>query len=146
VVDVVDCACSSLYHTHGTTFLSSLIEHLSSNTIIKHKQDVPTSAYLICLAAGDLEARDISDRVKIWSEPSVVDRAHFDFSQTEDFVKAAEIITDCPYAWGRYVLSRADVARTSQVMAISSCSGVEIYPPPKLCVILRSHVRTLPHH
>ena len=77
--------------------------------VTKHKgksvhnwnQKVPTSAYLIALAAGSLSFRDISDRVRVWSEPSVVQQAADDFSGTEDFVKAAEHYT-CPYEWGRY--------------------------------------------
>jgi aminopeptidase N len=35
----------------------------------KWKQPVPTAAYLIALAAGHLDYRDISRRVRIWSEP-----------------------------------------------------------------------------
>eukprot|EP00606_Chrysophyceae_sp_TOSAG23-5_P000806 GSChrysophyteH2.ASY1.ANO1.1612.1 assembled CDS len=77
--------------------------------VTKHKgksvhnwnQKVPTPAYLIALAAGSLSFRDISDRVRVWSEPSVVQQAADDFSGTEDFVKAAEHFT-CPYEWGRY--------------------------------------------
>jgi leukotriene-A4 hydrolase len=64
-------------------------------------QPVPTPAYLIALAAGNLAFRDISDRVRVWSEPEVVDAAHFEFSETEEFLKAAEELT-CPYVWTRY--------------------------------------------
>ena len=42
-----------------------------------------------------------SHRVRIWSEPEVVDAAAFDFSETEDFLQAAEALT-CPYARTRY--------------------------------------------
>lgn len=65
-------------------------------------QPVPVSAYLVALAAGNLESREISDRVRVWSEPEVVDAAHFEFSETEDFLKAAESLTGCPYVWTRY--------------------------------------------
>jgi leukotriene-A4 hydrolase len=68
----------------------------------------------------------ISDRVRIWAEPSVVESAAFEFSETEDFLKIAEDLTwyvtalydviyvysniyflsnnnfNSPYAWGRY--------------------------------------------
>ena len=40
-------------------------------------------------------------RCKIWSEPGVVDKAAFDFSQTEEFLAAAEELAG-PYEWGRY--------------------------------------------
>jgi len=69
--------------------------------VFRFRQNIPTPAYLIALAGGKLEPRVISQRVSIWSEPSVVDKAAFDFSQTEDFLAAAEAIT-CPYMWGRY--------------------------------------------
>ena len=37
----------------------------------------------------------------MWAEPGVVDAAASDFSQTEEFLQAAEALT-CPYAWTRY--------------------------------------------
>ncbi len=63
-------------------------------------QPVPISTYLIALAAGRLDSRDISNRVRVWAEPEVVEAAEFEFSETEDFLKAAESLT-CPYQFGR---------------------------------------------
>ncbi len=37
----------------------------------------------------------------MWAEPSIVDAAAFEFSQTEEFLAAAESLT-CKYVWGRY--------------------------------------------
>ena len=56
-------------------------------------QPVAVSAYLIALAAGNLSSRDISTRVRVWSEPEVVEAALFEFAETEKFVAAAEQIT-----------------------------------------------------
>ena len=67
----------------------------------RFSQGIPTPAYLIALAAGELISREISHRVKIWAEPGVCEKAAFDFSQTEDFLRAAEELT-CEYAWTRY--------------------------------------------
>ena len=67
----------------------------------KFNQPVPTSAYLIALAGGNLTGRNISERVRIWAEPEQIEAAAFEFDQTEDFLKIAEDLT-CPYAWGRY--------------------------------------------
>lgn len=67
----------------------------------KFNQPVPTPAYLVALVGGLIESRDISKRCRVWSEPSMVDRAAFDFSQTEDFLQAAESLT-MPYMWTRY--------------------------------------------
>lgn len=48
-----------------------------------------------------MESREISKRVKVWAEPSVVDAAAFEFSETETFLTTAEDLT-LPYAWQRY--------------------------------------------
>ena len=67
------------------------------------RQDVPMPPYLIAIAAGVLESREISPRVKIWAEPSMVDQAKFEFEDTESFLSIAESLT-CPYMWERYDL------------------------------------------
>jgi leukotriene-A4 hydrolase len=67
-------------------------------------QPVPISSYLIALAVGELHKIDISDRCAVWSEPSVVQQAAYEFAQTEDFLKIAEEIAGKPYVWGRYDL------------------------------------------
>lgn len=67
-------------------------------------QPVPISSYLIAMAVGKLAKRDISERCAVWSEPSVVDQAAFEFAQTEDFLQAAEAISGKKYVWGRYDL------------------------------------------
>jgi leukotriene-A4 hydrolase len=66
------------------------------------EQPLPISSYLLALAVGELEKRDVSDRCSVWSEPGVVDRAAFEFAETESFLAAAERISGRPYAWGRY--------------------------------------------
>jgi leukotriene-A4 hydrolase len=67
-------------------------------------QPVPISSYLLAMAVGQLSKRDISKRCAIWSEPSVVEAAAFEFSETEEFLCAAEAITGKDYVWGRYDL------------------------------------------
>ena len=68
------------------------------------KQPVPTSTYLVAIVVADLEAREISPRCRVWSEPCVVDAAADEFAETEDFLVAAEEITGQKYVWGRYDL------------------------------------------
>jgi hypothetical protein len=41
----------------------------------------------VAIAVGDLESREVSPRCRVWSEPSMVEAASFEFSQTEDFLK-----------------------------------------------------------
>lgn len=67
-------------------------------------QSVPISSYLLALAVGELVKRDLSKRCAIWSEPSVIESAAFEFSETEEFLAAAEAITGRDYVWGRYDL------------------------------------------
>jgi leukotriene-A4 hydrolase len=91
-----------------TVLMSALSDNSKQSTVSDERnvfhwtQPVPIPAYLIALAAGNLVSRDISDRVRIWSEPEVVEAAQFEFSETEDFLAAAEAITNCPYQWRRY--------------------------------------------
>jgi leukotriene-A4 hydrolase len=73
----------------------------ASTRVFAWKQLVPTSTYLIAIAVGDLESRDISPRCRVWSEPIVVDKVQYEFAETEKFLAAAESLT-CPYQWGRY--------------------------------------------
>jgi leukotriene-A4 hydrolase len=77
-------------------------EKVEDKNLFVWKQPTPTSAYLVALAAGRMESREISHRVRVWAEPEVVEAALFEFSETEDFVVAAEKLTGCPYQWGRY--------------------------------------------
>ena len=74
-----------------------------NRTTFRFKQDVPIPPYLLALAVGNVESRDIGPRSKVWSEPEMVEAGAFEFSETEDFLKAAEEVAG-PYVWGRYDL------------------------------------------
>lgn len=62
-------------------------------------QPIPT--YLIALAVGDLEGRDLSPRSRIWAEPATVGRAAWEFAGIEDMIVTAEALFG-PYEWERY--------------------------------------------
>jgi leukotriene-A4 hydrolase len=47
---------------------------LPGSVVHKWSQPVITSTYLIALAAGHLTSSDISPRVRVWSEPEVIDK------------------------------------------------------------------------
>jgi leukotriene-A4 hydrolase len=72
-------------------------------TTFAFKQEVPIPPYLLALAVGNVEAREIGPRSKVWSEPEMVEAGAFEFSETEAFLKAAEEVAG-PYVWGRYDL------------------------------------------
>ncbi len=59
--------------------------------------------YLIALACGDLEFREISNRCGVWAEPCIVQSARDELVDTEAMVQSAEALFG-PYRWGRYDL------------------------------------------
>ncbi len=63
------------------------------------KQAIPS--YLIALAVGDLAFRPIGPRTGVFAEPSVVEKAAWEFAETEAMVEAVEKRFG-PYRWGRY--------------------------------------------
>ncbi|VDL63549.1 unnamed protein product, partial [Nippostrongylus brasiliensis] len=70
----------------GLTCLMSAIGEGSKgddeSTTFFFKQPVAIPSYLIAIVVGAVEKRDISERVAVWAEPSVVDKAHWEFSET----------------------------------------------------------------
>jgi len=71
--------------------------------VFHFNQKVPIPSYLIALAVGALESREIGPRSRIWSEKELLDAGAFEFSETEDFIKAAEEFLPA-YSWGIYDL------------------------------------------
>ncbi|HUS06295.1 MAG TPA: M1 family aminopeptidase, partial [Bryobacteraceae bacterium] len=61
----------------------------------------PIPSYLIALAVGDLEFRAMSKRTGVYAEPSVVEKAAKEFSDTERMIGVTEDLYG-PYKWGRY--------------------------------------------
>ncbi len=64
-------------------------------------QRIPS--YLMAIAAGDLVFKPISARSGVWAEPSMVDRAHAEFIDTEKMIATTEALYG-PYRWERYDL------------------------------------------
>lgn len=93
---------SNAYVNGGIASNDDQVAKSDGKSVFYWTQPVPTCAYLIALAAGQLESREISDRVRVWAEPEVVDAAFYEFSETEQFLQAAEQLTGCPYLWHRY--------------------------------------------
>jgi aminopeptidase N len=61
----------------------------------------PVPSYLVALAVGDLEFRELGSRSGVYAEPSVVDAAAWEFAEVEEMMAAAERLYG-PYRWGRY--------------------------------------------
>jgi leukotriene-A4 hydrolase len=61
----------------------------------------PIPSYLLALAVGDLEFRALGPRSGVYAEPSVVERAAWEFADTPEMIRVAEELYG-PYRWGRY--------------------------------------------
>lgn len=63
----------------------------------------PIPPYLMALAVGHLEARDLGPRTRIWAEPQTVEAAANEFADMEAMLTGAESLFG-PYVWERYDL------------------------------------------
>ncbi|MCA1748167.1 MAG: aminopeptidase [Sphingomonadales bacterium] len=69
----------------------------------RFKMENPVPTYLIAIAIGDLEFREIGERSGVYAEPSVVEEAAAEFEDLPEMIDAAEQLYG-PYRWGRYDL------------------------------------------
>ncbi|KAJ3045376.1 putative leukotriene A-4 hydrolase (LTA-4 hydrolase) (Leukotriene A(4) hydrolase) [Rhizophlyctis rosea] len=69
----------------------------------KFDQPIAIPSYLIALAVGNIDGRQVGHRTTVWSEPEVVDSAAWEFSETETFITTGEKLLT-PYVWGIYDL------------------------------------------
>ncbi|MFL6061163.1 MAG: M1 family metallopeptidase [Marmoricola sp.] len=74
---------------------------ISSQGRYRFAMPQPVPAYLIALAVGDLERRELGSRSAVYAEPSVVEAAAWELADTEEMIAAAERLYG-PYRWGRY--------------------------------------------
>ncbi|MEZ4270492.1 MAG: M1 family metallopeptidase [Myxococcota bacterium] len=75
--------------------------HANATGIYEFEMPHPIPVYLLALAVGDLEFRSMGPRTGVYSEPAVVERAAWEFAETEAMVAAAENLYG-PYRWDRY--------------------------------------------
>ncbi|MEM6789920.1 MAG: leukotriene A4 hydrolase C-terminal domain-containing protein [Myxococcota bacterium] len=61
----------------------------------------PIPPYLMAIAVGDLAARDLGPRTRVYAEPSQLDAAAWEFAEAEETLEAAEALFG-PYPWERY--------------------------------------------
>ena len=87
-----------------SAILADTTENLEGAKVYTWNQPIPISSYLIAIAVGEIAKKDISARCAVWSEPSLLDAAEFEFAETEQFLKTAEDISGKKYVWGRYDL------------------------------------------
>ena len=61
----------------------------------------PIPSYLLALAVGELESRDLSPRSRVWAEPATIEQAAWEFAGVEQMILKAEGLFG-PYDWDRY--------------------------------------------
>jgi aminopeptidase N len=75
----------------------------SDRAVERFQMEQPIPPYLIALAVGDLAARDLGPRSRVWAEPGVVERAAWEFAAVDDMLRTAEGLFG-PYPWERFDL------------------------------------------
>jgi len=62
-------------------------------------QAIPT--YLLAIAVGNLEGRDLGPRCRVYAEPETADAAAWEFAETDAMIGKAEALFG-PYEWDRF--------------------------------------------
>lgn len=75
--------------------------HDKANGVYRFKLDQAIPPYLIALAAGELEFKEIGPRTGVYAEPAVLEKAAWEFADMEKMVISAEKGFG-PYRWGRW--------------------------------------------
>src|SRR5690606_34075797 len=77
--------------------------HAARNGDYRFEMPQAVPSYLIALAVGDLQFKEIGARTGVYAEPALVDAAAWEFADTEEMLVACERLFG-PYRWGRYDL------------------------------------------
>ncbi|MEO6255915.1 MAG: M1 family metallopeptidase [Sphingomicrobium sp.] len=72
-------------------------------SVFKFHMDHSVAPYMIAIAVGDLALKPLGPRSGVWTEPSMLNAAAAELSDTEKMISAAEKLYG-PYRWGRYDL------------------------------------------
>ncbi len=74
---------------------------LDGRHVFRFTMPQPIPSYLLALAVGRLESRDLSPRSRVWAEPETVEAAAWEFAGVEEMILKAESLFG-PYPWDRY--------------------------------------------
>ncbi|RJF85929.1 M1 family metallopeptidase [Sphingomonas cavernae] len=78
-------------------------EETDGGRVFRFRMDKPVAPYLIAIAVGDLEFKELGPRTGVWTEPAMLEKSAWEFADLEKMVSAAEGLYG-PYRWGRYDL------------------------------------------
>jgi leukotriene-A4 hydrolase len=76
---------------------------LKQNGAYYFEMTQPIPPYLMAIAVGNFEFKPLGNRSGVYAEPEILDRALWEFSDTEKMLEVAEYLFG-PYRWGRYDL------------------------------------------
>ncbi|CAF3551143.1 unnamed protein product [Adineta steineri] len=65
------------------------------------EQQQAVASYLIAIAVGHLVSYDLSSRIRVWTEPSMIKQCQYEFEESENFLTEAEQLLG-EYKWKRY--------------------------------------------
>jgi hypothetical protein len=85
----------------GLTAVMSAEQNGERGGAWRFRMEQPIPPYLIALACGKLEFREISERCGVYAEPALAAVAEAELADTEDMLSAAEDLFG-PYRWERY--------------------------------------------
>ncbi|MFN9597039.1 MAG: M1 family metallopeptidase [Bacteroidota bacterium] len=74
---------------------------LKADGVYTFKMPQPISSYLMALAVGDLQFKSYDNRSGVFAEPSLIEKAAYEFADLPKMISSAEELYG-PYAWGRY--------------------------------------------
>ena len=74
---------------------------VSEDGVYNFKMEQPIPAYLLALAAGDIAFKPLGDRSGVYADPTVLEKAAFEFAELESMIDLAEGLYG-PYRWERY--------------------------------------------
>ncbi|KAK0420008.1 hypothetical protein QR680_014458 [Steinernema hermaphroditum] len=74
--------------------------HNDGYMLYEFEQKIPVPSYLVAFIVGKFDSREISHRIRVWAEPSLVDAAAYEFAESEKQLQTAEKILG-DYVWGR---------------------------------------------
>jgi len=86
---------SAIHNGNGTLSSDGLTKEY------KFIQNIPIPSYLIAIVVGDLVSKQIGPRSHVWSEKNLIEKAAYEFADTEKMITIAESIVG-PYVWGKY--------------------------------------------
>ncbi len=76
-------------------------KHDENTNTFYFEQKQPVASYLIAIAVGNLVSYDLSSRIRVWTEPSMIKQCQYEFEEAERFLSAAEQLLG-EYKWKRY--------------------------------------------